>query len=131
MGIDKPKVITLHNHNNAKRREWWTMPRRLIKLAIGLLMGATIGAVVGLLFIEELDAKILLAFIGAFFGGVLGGNVIRTVGWCMIAGALVGGITAIMITRIGKAAMYGVPIGTILGMIVGLVVEKARSTGTE
>lgn len=87
---------------------------------------ATIVIGIGLLFVEELDAKIFLAVIGALFGGVLGANVIRTVGWCMIAGALVGGIAAMLITRIGKAAMYGVPPGAILGMIVGLVVEKTH-----
>ena len=70
--------------------------------------------------------RVFPAAVGALLGGVLGGNVIRTVGWCMIAGALVGGIAAIVVTRIGKAAIYGVPLGTILGLIVGLVVEEAR-----
>ena len=98
--------------------------RRLLRVAIGFLVGATIGLVVGLLTVRELDGGIFLAVVGGLLGGVLSGNVIRTVGWCMIAGALVGGIAAIMITRIGKAAIYGVPLGTILGLVVGLVVEE-------
>ena len=78
---------------------------RLVRVAFGFLIGATIGIVVGLLIVEELDGKVFLAVIGAFFGGVLGANVIRTVGWCMIAGALVGGFAAMLLARIGKAAM--------------------------
>jgi hypothetical protein len=41
--------------------------------------------VVGLLIVEELDGGIFLAVVGALLGGVLGGNIIRTVGWCMIS----------------------------------------------
>jgi hypothetical protein len=91
-----------------------------------LLLGAAIGFTVGLLSVPELDGRIVLAVIGAFFGGVLGGKVISTAGWCMIAGAFLGGIAAMLVARIGKAAMYGVPPGAILGLIVGLVIEETR-----
>jgi uncharacterized protein YcfJ len=108
--------------------------RRLVGAAIGFVMGATIGIVVGLLCVEERDAQIFLAVIGAFFGGVLGANVLTTVGWCMIAGALVGGFAAMWLTRVGKAAMYGVPPGAVVGMTVGRVIEathRKRHTTTE
>lgn len=100
--------------------------RRLVGAAIGFVIGATVGIVVGLLLVEERDAQIFLAVIGAFFGGVLGANVITTVGWCMVAGALIGGFAAMWLTRVGKSAMYGVPPGAILGLIAGFVIEATR-----
>src|SRR3990172_6833705 len=105
--------------------------RRLVRAAIGFLFGATIGFVVGLLIVRELDGGIFLAVVGALLGGVLGGNIIRTVGWCMISGALVGGIAAILFTGIGKAEIYGVPVGTVLGLALGLVVEPNPNNPSE
>jgi hypothetical protein len=99
--------------------------RRLLGVVLGLLCGAAIGLAMGLLIRRELPVGLLLASGGALVGGIAGSNVIRTTGWLMLAGATVGGIAAIWVNANGKAALYGVPIGTMLGLAVGYAIEKA------
>lgn len=100
--------------------------KRLVKVTIGVLIGVAIGSAVGLLSVTEPYGTLFLAVIGVFFGGIVAANIITTVGWCMIAGALIGGFVAMLLARIGKAAMYGVAPGALLGMIVGLALEATQ-----
>jgi hypothetical protein len=97
---------------------------RLPGIVIGMLSGAIVGCVISLLTIRQLSGGIFLGLVGAFFGGVVGGKAIRTTGWLMLAGAIVGGLLAIALTQIGKAMLYGAPLGMVLGLVVGLALEE-------
>ena len=98
---------------------------RIRAILLGLLVGAAVGFVIGLTIAERLAGGIFLGAVGGVCGGIVGGRIIRTTGWCMIAGAAVGGTIAVLSTHIGKMVLYGAPWGAVVGLVVGLVVEKA------
>jgi hypothetical protein len=99
---------------------------RLTSIVVGLLSGAAVGFVVGLLIAEDPMGWVFLAVVGAMFGGIAGGKLIKTVGWFVLAGAMLGGVIAILFNGPGKAAMYGAPLGAIMGLAMGLAAEVNR-----
>jgi mannitol-specific phosphotransferase system IIBC component len=99
--------------------------RRIPAAVIGLFCGALIGFVIGLL-VKDVPGGIVLAFVGALLGAVMGSGVIGIVGRTMLVGAVVGGFAAILLTGYGKAALHGVPIGTLVGLALGLALEKTN-----
>ncbi|MCU0872139.1 MAG: hypothetical protein MUE50_07320 [Pirellulaceae bacterium] len=100
------------------RRIGYTIVWSLCCAIIGFLIGVATFAE------ERLASGIFLAVCGAIIGMVFGIRVIRVVGWTMIAGAFCGGLIAILATGIGKMAIYGVPLGTIIGLGVGIGIEQ-------
>ncbi len=97
------------------------------------LSGAVLGFLIGVAtFAEErLASGIFLAVTGAVIGMVVASRVIRVGGWSMIAGAFLGGVIAVLVTHIGKMAIYGVPLGTIIGLGVGIGIEQNFRTQSE
>ena len=102
------------------------MRRRIGWTILGSLSGAVLGFLIGVASFEEerLASGVFLAVTGAIIGMVVGSRVIRVVGWSMIAGAIVGGVVAVLVTHIGKMAIYGVPLGTVIGLGVGIGIEQ-------
>ena len=102
------------------------MRRRIGWTIVWSLSGAVLGFLIGVASFEEerLASGVFLAVTGAIIGLVVGSRVIRVVGWSMIAGAIVGGVVAVLVTRIGKMAIYGVPLGTVIGLGVGIGIEQ-------
>jgi len=102
------------------------MRRRIGYAITGALCGAVVGFLIGVMAFEEerLASGAFFAVTGAIVGMVVGSRVIRVVGWTMIAGAFCGGLTAILATGIGKMAIYGVPLGTVIGLGVGIGIEQ-------
>jgi MFS family permease len=100
--------------------------RRVIYAIACSLCGAVIGFLLGVLLVndERLAGGAFLAVGGAIVGLILGSRVIGVTGWTMLAGAVVGGVVAVLTTRIGKMALYGVPLGTIIGLGVGIGIEQ-------
>ena len=102
------------------------MRRRIGYTIAWSFCGAVIGFLIGVAtFAEErLASGLFLAVSGAIIGMVFGTRVIRVVGWTMIARAFLGGLIAILATGIGKMAIYGVPLGTVIGLGVGIGIEQ-------
>ena len=100
------------------RRIGYTIVCSLCEAVLGFLIGVATFAE------ARLASGLFLAVCGAIIGMVLGTRVIRVVGWTMIAGAFCGGLIAILVNGNGKAAIYGVPLGTIIGLGVGIGIEQ-------
>jgi uncharacterized membrane protein YjjB (DUF3815 family) len=110
-----------------KRKNW----RRLAARSLG---GAAIGLVFGAMITADLQlsadvlgrAIVISAFAVALalLGAVVGARIIRAAGWAMFAGALAGGIVAILVTGFGKAVIFGVPLGAFVGVLLGSMVER-------
>src|SRR5690348_10097953 len=98
-------------------------PVRYRGLLVGAFCGALVGCVVPLLAVESVAFVAWFTLIGLGLGAAVGGRVIRVTGCCMILGAILGGIAFIIITRHGKGALTGAPLGAILGMVAGLFLE--------
>lgn len=100
--------------------------RRIGYAIIWSLCGAAVGFLIGVMAVNEegVAGGIVLAAAGAIIGLALGGRVIGAVGWTMLAGAFTGGLTVILATGIGKMAIYGVPLGTVIGLAVGVGIEQ-------
>jgi hypothetical protein len=99
-------------------------PKSLLAFVVWSLCGAAIGFVAGMVIVKEFPGGVFTAIGGALFGGAVGGKIIRTTGWTMLVGAIVGGVAAIIVTGIGKAVIYGVPFGAVVGLVLGLVLEN-------
>jgi len=103
-----------------------TSRTRRAALAVAICSMLVAGIGIGLAMVMGVPEVGFVAVCGAVLGAVVGNliAVVRTTGWLMLAGAVIGGVAAILLTGIGKAAIYGVPIGTIMGLAVGLAIEQ-------
>lgn len=101
------------------------MQRRVVYAIACSLCGTVIGFLLGVLLVSEerLAGGAFFAVGGAIVGLILGSRVIGVTGWAMLAGAVVGGVGTVLVTHIGKMALYGVPLGTIVGLGVGIGIE--------
>jgi outer membrane lipoprotein SlyB len=102
------------------------MWRRLAYAIVWPLCGAVIGFLLGVVIMwdERLIAGAFFAISGAIIGMAVGSKLIGMTGWTMLAGAVVGGVVAVLVTGFGKSVIYGVPVGTIIGLILGLGIEQ-------
>jgi hypothetical protein len=110
---------------------------------VGLASGATLGATFASLCVfsphpVDMRDAIIFTWIATLLGGVAGGFV-GSIAWTILGGTMVGwiifGLASILIThhRLGLIyeALFGAPLGAIVGFRLGLWFERTKSTKEE
>jgi Mn2+/Fe2+ NRAMP family transporter len=101
--------------------------------AFGFMLALVCSASSWVVFNQE-HAVRLAAICGTILGATIGARLLSAQGVVVIMCAFIGGIASIYITHHGKGALYGAPIGAIVGFVlitfVGLSRAVVRRGGT-
>jgi hypothetical protein len=110
---------------------------RLGFMVLGLLAGGLCGALIWSVLKWMAHDELIWGDVvtggvaGAMLGGATGSGILRVTAWFAIDGAFVGAIGSFLLTRHGKAALFGAPIGAFMGLMLGLAREGGRSTNSK
>jgi len=95
----------------------------LEKALVGLVVGAATGAIIGFYLIGEIAGVVTSGAGGAFIGWTIAERIMSWTGWFVLSGAICGGLVGLLATGLGKGALYGIPIGSVAGLLLGMSLE--------